>query len=54
MTRRILELQWKRLGSIRAENQWPGGPRRLPCLACDRVFVSTAKDHRLCWECKEA
>jgi hypothetical protein len=51
VTRPNLDLRWKKLGSIREENAWPGGPKRLPCLGCDQMFTSTAKDHRMCGEC---
>ena len=33
-------------------NDWPGGPRRIVCLHCDRRFVSQGKTHRLCGACR--
>jgi hypothetical protein len=33
-------------------NDWPGGPRRVACLRCDRRFVSRGKGHRLCGACR--
>jgi hypothetical protein len=38
-----------RIGSI---NDWPGGPRRVTCLHCDRGFVSRGKAQRLCGSCR--
>lgn len=35
-------------------NGWPGGPRVLACLGCDRPFRSRARDHRLCPGCRTA
>lgn len=32
--------------------QWPGGPRLLPCLGCDRVFRSQGRGNRLCGACR--
>jgi hypothetical protein len=33
-------------------NAWPGGPRRVGCLACDRSFLSRSKAERLCAPCR--
>lgn len=47
------ECKWKLNGSTREENAWPGGPSWRRCLNCDRAFISTSKDHRLCTACRE-
>jgi hypothetical protein len=50
--------KWRARGSIRAENRWPGGPRRMPCLnageeaECEGLITSTGRDHRLCARCR--
>jgi hypothetical protein len=33
-------------------NAWPGGPRRVGCLACERSFLSRSKAERLCVPCR--
>ncbi len=38
------------LGSA-ARNAWPGGPRQMPCLACERPFISSGTDDRQCPSC---
>ncbi len=30
---------------------WPGGPRRVACLACSREFSSASKSTRICPVC---
>ena len=30
---------------------WPGGPRRVACLACGRGFASASKSTRICPVC---
>lgn len=34
--------------------RWPGGPRTLACLRCNKPFRSQGKGHRLCTLCQLA
>ncbi len=49
----LASLRWKATGSLRAENQWPGGPRSVACLGCGRTFSSRQRDERLCGGCRD-
>jgi hypothetical protein len=44
--------RWRREGSSRKENRWPGGPRVLVCLMCEVRFMSTQRDMRCCPPCR--
>jgi len=28
------------------------GPRKLPCLRCEKPFVTASKENRICTECR--